>query len=1215
MQTKLKDFITTSPGFQYSINIKYDLHNDQKVANYIPLKQTVELFKDVIKSSEVGETNRSRLIVGSYGTGKSHLSTVLLSILAKNHSLDKYDLLLEKIGNLSPDDKEIVLSELKSKKLLPVIVTGEGMDFDQALLLGLVSSLRDVGLDNIIPNTTFSVALEQILTWQKVYPNAYNNLIEFLEKQNTNIDKLCKELEHCDLDSYRLFEQGYKEVTHGANFQPLLRGKVEDVFRETVSLLPQDSYKGIIVLFDEFGKFLETHIENHRQLNLKPLQDFAEACNSSGEEILQLILITHKPIAQYASKYGHDMVNEWKKVEGRFKTVELVNQPSKVYEIISQVIIKEALAWKSYQEQHGDVFNRVFEKIRSTRLFSELEENDFEKTIIKGVYPLHPTTVFALPRFSQKVAQNERTIFTFLAGNEFFSLGQFLSSQESKEFSFLTLDVIFDYFENQMKSLNPQENIYQVWLQTTKAINRLGEDNLTEIKLLKALAIIKCLELENMLPPNQESLILSFYGSTISEDILGRALQNLCNKRILFEGATTGNFEIIEAGELDLEKETKNIMAKRKGLVELWNFLNKHFAISPILAKRYNDEFTMTRYFPCKYISVDTINSSLEDLALNHGQDGAVYFVWSTSHDETKRIKDSIVNCQSHPAGKRVIFVFATSRERSRLDELNILSKRYDALVSLLDQIEEGRHLQNDRVEILLWLQETEGEIKKILDETFRLAATDVYYNGVQRQVSSRSDLSRLVSDICEDLFYSSPKFNNEMINKHNLTTPIVKARQKIVNGLLKPFLKPKLEMTGTGPEMAIYRSIMLTKGLIVEDDEDRTASLGSINKINDEGLVHCLTSLSKLISETSSGLSFERIIAHLCNPPYGVRKGLIPILLGIVFHEQRNELCLVDHNGSEIRFTAEAVDSALKKPESYFVLKHSWSNEKEIFCRKILDIFKDYLDENDSLVGPSKQVIDGMKRWFLSLPRFTRDSQMLSKEAREVRRLLRQTGLASSHTLFENLPKIFNEDGLSEGNLSKLMQKVDNIKLEMDGLLMVALNDIEKGMIETIPATTTNESTLLGVLKNWYSSLATNAKDRLYSDGTQEFLDVVSTFMGENSVEFLKRILTTIAGVRPEDWNDSTVKRIVPTFADMVQEVLSLQDSLENITASQEIAVTLFDTEGQQTTRTFSRTPISGTGELLENLLGAYIDEYGDAITNNEKRQVLLNLLEKLIR
>ena len=77
-------------------------------------------------------------------------------------------------------------------------------------------------------------------------------------------------------------------------------------------------------------------------------------------------------------------------------------------------------------------------------LFGELTDKELEQWILYGCYPLHPATVFVLPRVCNRIAQNERTLFT-LATNDRHTLGRFLG-YGSQCFKMLTIDKVFDCF-------------------------------------------------------------------------------------------------------------------------------------------------------------------------------------------------------------------------------------------------------------------------------------------------------------------------------------------------------------------------------------------------------------------------------------------------------------------------------------------------------------------------------------------------------------------------------------------------------------------------------------------------------------------------------------------------------------------------------------------------------------------------------------------------
>lgn len=62
----MSKMISVASGFQYSVNIGYDLNNDDKLKNFIPTKSALTLLKDILSSTALDATERARVLVGAY---------------------------------------------------------------------------------------------------------------------------------------------------------------------------------------------------------------------------------------------------------------------------------------------------------------------------------------------------------------------------------------------------------------------------------------------------------------------------------------------------------------------------------------------------------------------------------------------------------------------------------------------------------------------------------------------------------------------------------------------------------------------------------------------------------------------------------------------------------------------------------------------------------------------------------------------------------------------------------------------------------------------------------------------------------------------------------------------------------------------------------------------------------------------------------------------
>ena len=64
---KYADFIKGNEGFQYSINIQYDLMNINKIKGYIPTRKSVEILKEYLLNNVVDDRDKATVLIGPYG--------------------------------------------------------------------------------------------------------------------------------------------------------------------------------------------------------------------------------------------------------------------------------------------------------------------------------------------------------------------------------------------------------------------------------------------------------------------------------------------------------------------------------------------------------------------------------------------------------------------------------------------------------------------------------------------------------------------------------------------------------------------------------------------------------------------------------------------------------------------------------------------------------------------------------------------------------------------------------------------------------------------------------------------------------------------------------------------------------------------------------------------------------------------------------------------
>lgn len=79
----MNEMIQIASGFQYSVNLRYDLEREEKIKDFIPTRTALNFLEDIMKSTRENSTERARVLVGAYGKGKSHMVLTMLSLLQK----------------------------------------------------------------------------------------------------------------------------------------------------------------------------------------------------------------------------------------------------------------------------------------------------------------------------------------------------------------------------------------------------------------------------------------------------------------------------------------------------------------------------------------------------------------------------------------------------------------------------------------------------------------------------------------------------------------------------------------------------------------------------------------------------------------------------------------------------------------------------------------------------------------------------------------------------------------------------------------------------------------------------------------------------------------------------------------------------------------------------------------------------------------------------
>lgn len=298
---------------------------------------------------------------------------------------------------------------------------------------------------------------------------------------------------------------------------------------------------------------------------------------------------------------------------------------------------------------------------------------------------------------------------------------------------------------------------------------------------------------------------------------------------------------------------------------------------------RYNDDKEMVRFFSFEFINSSEISNDTDWNIKSEliEADGVIYAIVLNNNDDIKQIEDKIIISSKN--AQRCIFILLKN-----FNDITDVVKEFNAVSILKDNaindkvlFEEYDIIYEDLKDVL---------IDYILEYTHpeRLSAKYIYL-GKEQKINRKAALTELLSSICDKLYFRTPVINNESINRNELTSIANNSRYKVIAALLHNELDENLGLTGNGQEVSIMRSTLLRTNILVKEN--------NIVKINmfpkDKNIANLLKVISDFIlfvknnGKTSFEYLYEQLISHKMH--IGLRKGLIPIFISIVFHEYKS--------------------------------------------------------------------------------------------------------------------------------------------------------------------------------------------------------------------------------------------------------------------------------------------------------------------------------------
>jgi len=1184
---RVGDVVTISPGFQRSIHVVYDLNHENKVMGYIPTERTeivIQYFLDAISGrSNDGAT----MLVGTYGTGKSHLVTVLGSLCTKELNIEVFKPVLDKIQ--SNHCRIAFAEELnETKRMLVVPISCSVDDLSKTILLAVKRRIREIGLE-VEVDSDFKAAQSIIGEWCNDYPLTYIRLEEALIDSGSSIDDLGRRLDRCDMSALAAFKELYTALTSGAAFDGYF-GDVAEVLDSVGRALPKGEYRGILLILDELNTMLDSAARGGS--NLKLIQDLAELSSRQDKGyVLHLLVTSHRAFSQYTSHFSKLAVDQWRAVEGRFRLLDISNRPWEIYSLISRVLVKESKCIAEIIAKN-DGLRELKEQPRLHSVFEGLQPPDIDDVVITGCFPLHPLTTYCLPRVSSRVAQNERTLFTFLAGKDDSPLSAAFSRLVTGQPLVLPWQ-IWDYFAYQLeRSQDP--TVKKVWQLITGSLEALPADAEPGRAIIKTLGVFMLANNGHSLPLTMGIVKLAISPYLNAGDF-ALAVNNLETRKLLFVRRSDETLCLVEAAGVDVEILISEWL-QRNSVGNPLDMVTELTKGQYVIPNQYNLTARMTRYLTPVYCDTENLRKvvSRESLSPELSRcDGVVCYLFPRTMQERIDLTEFIRSCNE------ARIVFALPRDPRPVA---------DAITRLLALINLHKELvaQDTRVETLLDLYTDDARRALTNRLSFvTLPSDDVeYYHLGQCLINIRSekDLSVAASNIMHAVYYHSPTFNNELVNKHAPTLTSRKARNTVIELLLAKEKGLRKKMPSSQEEF-MFDSLVVKPMLFDEtSDSIKICSSSSAFAVLD----YIYTELA-LVRDRP--IRFDSLMDKIMAPPFGVRKGIIPILFVIVLiNKLENYIAILDRAGGDCQVSADLIDRMVSASSDYTLVVGHWNEHLERLAMGCARAFNSDIASDRVFANRFMDAAEVIFRWFTSLPRYARETHQVSDKAKALRRIARIVTKNPKKTITVELPKLLGFPVVDESSIEPILSELTSAKAELDS----KLNSLTQVVAEVF----SEAFSRLGVERGNPLSMARSLTDSSSLQLTRhprvsQVVTYTSQYQGFDSARYVKGLASLLTGIRLEDWLDVTIDSLRAALQEMQQ---AFTEAVAGEPSGPRVELSYLDKDDRSVRTVLPVQEISSMGALLQSDLESVIEDFRDAIPVPEKRQILLNLLKKMM-
>lgn len=765
-----------------------------------------------------------------------------------------------------------------------------------------------------------------------------------------------------------------------------------------------DQTQGIFLVMDEMGKNLEYAMMSPDNSDVYVLQKLAELADRSGEKPLVFVAILHLGISSYFADIDSTSRKEWEKVSGRFQEITYHHPFEQTVQLCSSALnvnigkLPKQLIKQSENSMAWCVDQGIFGHSSKKFLVREAV----------GIYPLHPTVLAPLNALLKRFGQNERSLFSFLVGNEPDALHSVMGAKVDSA-SFYGVHHLYCYIRTNVAPA--MTNGKSTHWRVIESVVRQANTRIEEI-ILQAVGVLNLLEIDSMSATEEMIFRMLEHSQEIKSNGIAPAIKELQKRHLLFERGTQRGYALWPHSSVHLDDEFEKAMGELGEPSEPMITVASLLEPRQVVARRHYIETGNLRHFELQFLPSGELEEFLKKgpKAQLGDADGFV-IIFLPKNQRSYREALSVVESQHEDLTHSVVCAIA----KPPVDLLGI-AKDVQAWKHVRFDVKSLASDEYARQELQRQLLTSEARLEELVSNFVGEEINSPNLTWFDQKGATEDNnlaISKRLSSLCDRVYPKCPRIHNELINRRISSSAGSKARTALIHHMATSPSEPYLGMdqSKNPPEMSIYLSILQAGNIHVEDKVNPgkwKIQIPESKKSDRCQLRPGLKAIEAMLKEhEGKRVSLDKIIKQLRRAPIGARQGLIPLILAIYIDATTHSTAVYEDSTYIHSVGADEIQRMAKEPECFDLQFCAVEGVRAEVFNSLAEVFGLQVTENPAVLD----VVRPLMHFISNVPEYARNTNKIKPAAKNLRQAL-LTARDPSDLIFEKIPSIIRADG-----------------------------------------------------------------------------------------------------------------------------------------------------------------------------------------------------------